>query len=57
MLGPCSQGKCCDASHKRTTEVDMPSDDGTYHLKDECLEPYTKVDVCMVDGGVYGPYS
>lgn len=52
MLGPRSQGKCCARSHKRTIKVDLPSDDGTYHLKDECLESYTKVDFCMVDGGV-----
>jgi hypothetical protein len=52
MLGPHSQGKCCDGSHKRTFDVDRPSDDGTYHLMDKYLEAYTKLDICMVDGGV-----
>ncbi|KAF4471707.1 hypothetical protein FALBO_1376 [Fusarium albosuccineum] len=52
MLGPESQFKCKDGSHRRKFRVEKVDEDGTRHLPDEFMEEYRERSVKMTEGGV-----
>ncbi|KAI8710653.1 hypothetical protein NCS52_01546100 [Fusarium sp. LHS14.1] len=52
MLGPQSQCRCKDGSHRRKFRVEKVDEDGTRHLPDEFLEEYLERSIIMIEGGV-----